>query len=315
MISNVSPLKNKRYVGELVGQSNAISLVGFDQSTQNKIQAMHKQNVPVFFRNCDIQLNRYTTKLEVVIKSYTKIEPSKTVFDIDDLQAIGSTSIPLSQLRSMAEYSKANVKVKVIDIKQPQTVGNNKKKQEVVIADSSDNCTLTLWENVIGCLELLESYSISKLMVRVFNGDYYLSLPAHGAMVQIFDDIDEVIEDIPDSMESKIKGATVISVKEIKQFLACEFCTGKVELENDEPNYGTCTKCSAYIKTQRCKETLSAKFMVETPSLEISTLVAYDDVLRSIVGEKPITKKNLMAAKIFDCAHNSYHVVTSHLPP
>ena len=192
---------------------------------------MHKQNVAVLFRNCDIQLSRYSNKLEVVIKSYTKIEPSKTVFDIDNLQAIGSTSIPLSQLRSMAEYSNVNVEVKVIDIKQPQTVGNNKKKQEVVIADSSDNCTLTLWENDIGCLESLESYSISELLVRVFNCDYYLSLPAHGAMVQVIDDTDDVIEDITDSMEPRMKGATVISVKEIKQFLACEFCKGKVELE------------------------------------------------------------------------------------
>ena len=81
----------------------------------------------------------------------------------------------------MPEYTKVNVQVKVIDVKEPQVVGKSKKKQEVTIADQSDNAILTLWEEDIGSLELAQSYSITKLLVRVFNGDHYLSKPAHGS--------------------------------------------------------------------------------------------------------------------------------------
>jgi len=81
----------------------------------------------------------------------------------------------------MPEYTKVNVQVKVTDVKEPQVVGKSKKKQEVTIADQSDNAILTLWEEDIGSLELAQSYSITKLLVRVFNGDHYLSKPAHGS--------------------------------------------------------------------------------------------------------------------------------------
>ena len=80
-------------------------------------------------------------------------------------------------------------------------MGKSKKKQEVTIADQSDNAILTLWEQDIGSLELAQSYSITKLLVRVSNGDHYLSKPAHGSTVQIIDDINNVQEDITDSVE------------------------------------------------------------------------------------------------------------------
>jgi len=36
----------------------------------------------------------------------------------------------------MKEYDKVNVKIKVVDIKDPQNVGKNKTKREIIIADS-----------------------------------------------------------------------------------------------------------------------------------------------------------------------------------
>ena len=96
VVSNVSPLKNKRYVGELVDKTNAISFVGFDQHIQTKIQAMHKQKVPILLRNCDIQFNQYSKKLEVIVKGYTKIEVSKTAFDIDNPEEVGAQTIQLT---------------------------------------------------------------------------------------------------------------------------------------------------------------------------------------------------------------------------
>ena len=133
---------------------------------------------------------------------------------------MGAQTIQLNDLRDMPEYTKVNVQVKVIDVKEPQVVGKSKKKQEVTIADQSDNAILTLWEEDIGSLELAQSYSITKLLVRVFNGDHYLSKPAHGSTVRIID-ISNVQEDITDSVEPEVQGASVMAVKELKQYYAC----------------------------------------------------------------------------------------------
>jgi len=87
---------------------------------------MHKQKVPILLRNCDIQINQYSKKLEVIIKGYTKIEVSKTAFDIENPEEVGAPTIQLTNLRDMPEYTKVNVQVKVIDLKEPQVAGKSK---------------------------------------------------------------------------------------------------------------------------------------------------------------------------------------------
>jgi len=93
--------------------------------------------------------------------------------------------------------------------------------------------------------------------------------------------------------------------------MRASFCKGKIELDNDDHRFGTCCKCSAYIQTKRCTETRLAKLVLATPSLEVTTLVTYSSLLDAIVGKKPLTMKNLMTTKPFDCTYNMYHVVTS----
>ncbi len=42
----------------------------------------------------------------------------------------------------------------------------------MTVADSTDNCTLTLWEEDVDSLKLNQSYYITKLNIRIFQGDY-----------------------------------------------------------------------------------------------------------------------------------------------
>ncbi len=99
----------------------------------------------------------------------------------------------------MQEFDRVNVRVKVIHIQ---------KKQEIVIADSTNNCILTLWENDIDTLELDESYYMSKMLVRVFNDDFSLSFQASGSKVAKIDDLDDVNEHTTDTTESRLEGVT-----------------------------------------------------------------------------------------------------------
>lgn len=311
LATHVSPLKNKRFVGELIDQTTSIKLVGFDHHTQAKLQALSEDKMPILLSNCDVQVNKFTKQLEVVVKRYTQIEAPSRQFHIEEIDNIGAQTITLSQLRSCPQYTRVNIRAKVINIKTPQQVGNNKRKQEIIVADDTDNCVLTIWEEHIDTLglRLCESYYITKLIVRVFNNDYSLSLPETGSKVTHIDDLDNVKEDIPDMLEPTIEGVSVIAVKDLQQFKACVFCKGKIDTQ--ESGIGTCQKCDAVQKLDKCKINEMAKIVVESPSMEIVTLVAYADILQSILIGEPLNSLNLLSAKPFTVTYNRYNVITS----
>ena len=70
--------------------------------------------------------------------------------------------------------------------------------------------------------------------------------------------------------------------------LCMQFCKAKIELDDDDHQFGTCSKCSAYIQTKRCTATRFAKLVLTTPSLEVTTLVAYNRLLDASIREKPL---------------------------
>ncbi len=85
LLAQVSPIKNRRFVGELVDEKSSIQLVGFDPVSQAKLEELSQQKLPILR---DVQ---FTKKL---VKRYTKIDVS-----------IGAKywSISLDELRSMQE--------------------------------------------------------------------------------------------------------------------------------------------------------------------------------------------------------------------
>ena len=60
VLANVSPLKNKRFVGEIVDSTTSIRLVGFDPTTQQQLADLSKKQQPIHLTNCDVQLNTYS---------------------------------------------------------------------------------------------------------------------------------------------------------------------------------------------------------------------------------------------------------------
>jgi len=306
VLASVSPIKNKRFIGELVDNKKAIGFVGFDPGNQAKLEALKSHGTPVLLKNCDVQLNSWTKKLEVVVRSHTEVVPSDSQFNIDNIDNIGATPVSLSQLHDLPEFTKVNVTVKVISIKDPEKTGKNLRKQEVTIAD---NCVLTLWENHIDSLSLGENYQITKLTLRLFNGDRTLSMPRVGSKVEQIEDIGEVNEYTVDPFADTVEAASIIGVKDLQVFKACLFCNGKMEEDGD--GTGKCTKCAAIQILAKCPNNEMAKVTVEGPHLQITTLVMYADHLNAILDGKPTTAIELLKAKPFNVVYNKYHVVTS----
>ena len=261
--------------------------------------------------NCDLQLNKYSKKPEVMIKRYTLINKSSRDFNVEDSNTIGSKSITVSQLTSMAEGDKVNVRVKVVDIETPKKVGKNLTKQEVIIADSTGNTVLTLWESDVNSLQLAESYYLTKLRVKIFCGDYGLSYPNFGASVSKIEDIGDVIETRSDPSESSIQGVSIVGVKDLVSFKTCISCKTKITVTEYPDTIVTCNKCNTAQNVATCSLKLMAKLLLEGPDVTIITLVAYEDMLKNLLPTGEITQEALLKLKPFNATYNAFHVITS----
>lgn len=273
----------------------------------------NEKKLPVQLKDCDIQLNPYSKSLEVLIKGYTKITQSKTNFEIEDPNTIGSKTISLSQLPDTEQYDKVNVTVKILEVGSPLTVNTGKQKQDIVIADSSGTATLTVWEKDIDKFKMLESYSIQRLIVRIFNETHYLSLP-ETAVVTHIDDIEGVSKVIDAPPEPQLENAQICGVKEFKLNLSCS--TGKVIPVSS--TIGECQKCCMKMKMLHCKQEKSmAKFIVNgyaeeaTSSNTFVTLVAYGTLLNSITESVEITTESLLNSRPSNVIYNDYYVIKS----
>ncbi len=313
LLVNVSPIKNRRFVAEIVDEKASISLVGFDPANQAKLAELSKNKSAIALTNCDVQYNRYSKRLEIVVKRHTLIQPSSREFKVTDTDNIGSTTITLSQLRDIQENDKVNVRIKVIDLKTPQKVGKNKTKQSVTVADNTNNCTLTLWEQDIDSLKLNQSYYITKLNVRIFQGDYTLSLPSSGSTTTDIKDIGDVVQALSDPMEPSMQGVSIIAVKELTHFKTCLSCKSKITVTDDDSDlFATCEKCNTTQRSNKSPTKIIAKLLIEGPDVSIITLVAYEDMLNHItVDDDQLTIENLLRASPFDVTYNGFHVITS----
>lgn len=116
-----------------------------------------------------------------------------------NLKTVGSKSIQLNQLSTLAEHDRVNVKVTIAQINDPQTTTIGKIKHEVTIANLSGTTTLTIWGDLVNTLKLGQSYEMSRLEVRSYMGKDTRNLPPLGATIDTIADIVGVVE-----MESKI---------------------------------------------------------------------------------------------------------------
>ena len=126
------------------------------------------------------------------MKSHTKIEESKTHFDVPDLRTAGSSMITLNQLGEIPEHQRVSVRVTVVKINDVQKVGS-KSKQHLQVADSTGKATVTLWEPDTNSLQETKSYQLNRLEVRTYMGKKHLSFPSTTSIDKI-SDIDDVID-------------------------------------------------------------------------------------------------------------------------
>ena len=205
-------------------------MVGFNQE-QHEFEQFLQKGIPIILNDIQIQENKFTQKLEVVLKKYTKMEQSLVKFEIKDITTLGSDTISIAELTGKSEYERVTVKAKVINMEPPAKVGQNKTKQEIFIADKTATANLTVWEGDVDKLEIGESYQFNRLVVRFYRGKKHLSYPSWGATRHKIDDIGEVLDEDCnlDNEDTLIQSVNVIGVH-LEQVYNCFYCKkGNVE--------------------------------------------------------------------------------------
>ena len=75
-------------------------------------------------RNCDVSKGKYG-KLEVIIKTFTKVEECDATFNISDPETDGTTPIDLQDLPQQDNYERVTLYATILKLFEPKQVGSD----------------------------------------------------------------------------------------------------------------------------------------------------------------------------------------------
>ena len=317
-LSSLKKGKNSHYFdGIITDGTSFLRIVGFSSEQQKKLSAFFESGQPAHLENCEVKKSRQGDKLEVMLKKFTDIQksPKKITIPPDDgLSDDSAVYITLGELNKVDEFQRVTVDVKVIYIGDPTEVSGGKIKQDVTVADCTDNSRLTIWEDRMNTLDKGASYTLKNIVVRLFRDKKYLSFPRCGLSVIKIPDIGTVEEDGHNSDADKsttyrLIKACVIAVVLLDSYKSCISCRARVE--TTEPPLGRCSKCCMMQHMEHCAEQTTAKLIVKEEQGQRLTLSAFGTTLQQICMAGAITQEMLLQSPTIDVLnYNKKNIIT-----
>ena len=227
------------------------------------------------------------------------------------------TTILLEELDEKTIFERVSVNIKVIKKMESEIVLTGKKKQDVIVGNSSATGKVTLWENNIDSLQEQASYTLENFVVCEYNNYYcskYLGMGLQGSQIIPIGDIGNVKQAEEATTSSEILNAVIIGVSHLSNHKLCLRCNAQVEPSTS--SMGRCTKpeCAMLQRYYICSNQVSAKlsFMV---SSKIHSLNAYGQVVKDLAevsGDTEVTEEGLMKLpQLSIVAYNENNVITS----
>lgn len=321
VVLELSPMKKGRtgsnfFDGTISDGVASMCFVGFDNKVRRQLVEHEGKDTAVTLTNCEVKQGRRDGDgLEVYIRNSSEISGSETKFDVKK-EIENNTVTLIKEAEDMAQYQRVTVEGKVVQLDKAEEVSGGKKQQDMVVADSSGNIRLTIWEEIIGKVKKEQSYRFSKMMVRVFKGKKFLSTSKTGSEVEEIDDIGEVeVYDEKEEEEEEreksgpgglIKGVKIVGVERFLQYNGCLKCSGRVEEDKEDADFGECAKCKMYQCLEDCKHNISVQLALKSQDGSIVTLRAFNKVLCDITKtteSKNVNVKVLLKAEVFNIRH------------
>ena len=203
----------------------------------------------------------------------------------------------------------------MIKIHDVQTVSTGKIKQDVIIADDTGSCVLTLWEDNIDKLEEQVSYQLNRFQVHRFQGKSEIIYPQYGSSVNVIPDLKDVSVELPSQFTyTNLTKCTIEGVQQLTTIYTCVASSCKVSIEPESEvagNHpkGTCKTCGTIQKLKHPRKT--ARLFIKNGENEELWLRAYSEVLNNIMGTTKFDAEDLMDVPPFNLVYNQYYVITS----
>lgn len=304
VVTKVSPLKKARsgnsyFEGYVSDGNSSLRMVGFDSKLQEELESYCNTERAAVLRNCVIQKSLGGDKMEIKLNNRTKIaqSPKKIVINIIHLEDLSSNFGKI-----------VSVKVKIVDIFEPITIGG-KQLQEITVSDLTGRCQLKLWEEKIGSVRLDrdQSYLLSNVVVSEYNSEFHLSFVSESACRRT--------SDIENELSKVMSDAVVFAVDEFNKYHNCYSCNGRVI----PPTAGFAGKCADCQRVQRVNKDgyeLMAKLFVQNrndqpirPKLSASGTVLCK--IAEVSGLSEVTEEVLVNAAPFTVTYDDEDVIVS----
>lgn len=155
-----------------LGEDNGkLRFVWYDSKIRHHLVECKGKEGAVIMSYCKVKAGRCKSDgLEVRIQNSSQItlsEKCDVSKELERKQAI----IPINQIREMLLYQHVTVEGKVVKLEEAKEVLGGKK--DMVMADTSENICLTIWE-IIGHAVEGKSYRFLGMMVQVFQGQKFI---------------------------------------------------------------------------------------------------------------------------------------------
>ena len=308
VITELSPVKKskkdesvKYFSGKLSDDKDSVRVICFYPSLRNRMSSSFEKKDTVSLVNCQVRASRGGGS-EILLTDTSKVEASPKKFD--STVALHCQKEPacvaLNDLSSLVMGENVTVTVKVKSVDPPQEVKNREgkalKKQDCVVGDADGCSRVVLWEGDVGKMIEDESYKLIGVTVRSFRGVNYLSVGKDCEIVGVGDIGETAVVEDGDLQEKgivrKVIEGEIDGVKFADEYDGCMTCNAKVEGEDEL--LAECTKCGLTMKRKKCRKFVSARVVVEDETGKRHTLMMFNDVIKSIVGDGAVNLKRAL---------------------
>ena len=179
IITSLSPMKtskkstDKYFDGRFADEDRSMRFIGFHAEHHQQLQQYYNTFTPISLATVKIQKSSYSDDLEICLQSATNIDKSDRNFEADMIameEPGDAKTISIRDMASTVAYQLVNVRCKVCKIFPPQKVATGQQKQDIIVSDVTRTTRLTVWEDVIGTLQLNTFYKLTNVKVRVYKG-------------------------------------------------------------------------------------------------------------------------------------------------
>ena len=252
------------------------------------MKTQYESSSPIKISNYQLKRNSYSNQDEVHLNKRTKVEiPSQSEINFDITAQEASQDLEKTTVEQIKE-SNCNRKVKVcgrITFKgNIETITDKNQKivlkQETIFTDSTGSIRLVLWEKDIQNVQSRNTYTVTRAIVKTYNGEKYLTLN-HTTTIQLSEQTveredEQIIVSHIKEVECPAEG-----VESISKYFSCNKCHST--LANTEgKKIIKCTNCELSQLKSKTKTRTLAKVMFLAEGEQL-TLNLFDDKLQQLL--------------------------------